>query len=103
MRLQLAAPFVEIIAFCSRMVGELAAAENSYGIPGIAPQSRIGVSSAVGRTCILGICWWTDDFENAVNRAAAQLGIGDIMIIEQHAPGPDSGLPKDPNCRFFRL
>jgi len=80
-RLQLAAPFVT----------------------GIAPQSRIGVSSAVGRTCILGICWWTDDFENAVNRAAAQLGIGDIMIIEQHAPGPDSGLPKDPNCRFFRL
>ena len=44
-----------------------------------------------------------DDFENAVNRAAAQLGIGDIMIIEQHAPGPDSGLPKDPNCKFFRL
>ena len=80
------------------VLGELAAAENGYGITGIAPQSRIGVSSAVDRTCILGICWWSDDFENAVNRATAQLGFGDIMVIEQHAPGPDSGLAVDSNC-----
>lgn len=80
------------------VLGVLSAGENGYGITGIAPQSAIGVSSAVSRPCILGICWWSDDFENAVNRAAAQLSFGDVMIIEQHAPGPDSGLPKNPNC-----
>jgi subtilisin family serine protease len=80
------------------VLGMLAAGENGYGITGIAPQSPIGVSSAVSRTCILGFCWWSDDFENAVNRAAAQLSIGDIMVLEQHAPGPDSGLAVDPNC-----
>jgi hypothetical protein len=80
------------------VLGELAAGDNGYGITGISPHSAIGVSSAVDRTCILGICWWSDNFENAVNRAAAQLGIGDIMVLEQHAPGPDSGLAEDPHC-----
>jgi serine protease len=80
------------------VLGVLSSGENGYGITGIAPQSAIGVSSAVSRPCILGICWWSDDFENAVNRAAAQLSFGDIMIIEQHAQGPDSGLPENPNC-----
>src|SRR2546430_10405261 len=52
------------------VLGELAAAENGYGITGIAPQSTIGVSSAVDRTSILGLCWLSDDFDKAVNRAA---------------------------------
>jgi serine protease len=57
------------------VLGVLSSGENGYGITGIAPQSAIGVSSAVSRPCILGICWWSDDFENSVNRAAAQLSL----------------------------
>ena len=76
------------------VLGILAAGENGYGMTGIAPQSRIGVSSAVRNVCVpvTGICWLVDDFENSVNRSAAALRPGDIMLIEQHAPGPDSGL-----------
>src|SRR5205085_10068201 len=61
-----------------------------------------GISSAVDRTCIVpGLCWLTDDFENSVNRSAAQLRFGDIMVIEQHAPGPDSGLTAVCNASQF--
>src|SRR5207249_2836260 len=33
------------------VLGILAAGENAYGMTGIVPQSRIGVSSCLGRTC----------------------------------------------------
>ncbi len=80
------------------VLGELVAIENSYGITGIAPRSTIGVSSAIDRTCIVpGLCWVTDDLDNSVNTSSAQLGFGDILIIEQHAKGPSSGSTA-PSC-----
>jgi subtilisin family serine protease len=85
------------------VLGVMAAGENGFGMTGISPQARIGVSSVLNQTCFLGICWTTDDFEDAVNRATAALRIGDIMLIEQHAPGPDSGLTATCNPTQFEF
>ena len=83
------------------VLGMLAAGENAYGMTGIVPQSRIGVSSGLGRTCILRICWWTDDMANGINRAPTALRVGDIMVIEFHAPGPSSGLTAPCHANTF--
>lgn len=73
------------------VLGVVAAAENRYGMTGIVPQSSIGVSTVV-RASFTPI-------PSAIDDAAGQLRAGDIIIIEQHAKGPSTGMPcNDGNC-----
>jgi len=74
------------------VLGELAAAENAFGMTGIVPQSPVGVSSNTGRS-----------FPEAVNSAASALRSGDIMLIELHQAGPDSGLTAPCNADQFEF
>jgi len=74
------------------VLGVMAAAETAYGTVGITPRVSTGISS-VYRNIFSGYLMATIyDFADAVNRASAQLAPGDIILLEQHAPGPASGL-----------
>ena len=77
----------------------LAAVENGFGATGIVPHINLGWSSVV-----------TSGFPNvfynapaAINNAAHNLALGDIILIEQHYPGPDGGntCPNICNCSQF--
>ena len=70
--------------------GEIAAAENAYGMSGIAPRVSMGVSSI-----------FPSGAPTAINNAAAQLTAGDIILIELHSKGPYSGLACSCNCGQF--
>jgi hypothetical protein len=83
------------------VLGVIGAAENAYGMTGITPRAALGVS-AVNRTIYLPFAAITFyDFADAVNRASSQLASGDIMLLEQHARGPASGLACTCNCGQF--
>jgi subtilisin family serine protease len=71
------------------VLGLMAAMENTYGVTGIVPRATIGFSSVVGESCLLGVCWETHDVADAIYTAADQLRSGDLLLIEQHAKGPD--------------
>jgi len=80
------------------VLGVLAAGENAFGVTGIAPNSPIGVSSVNRLQCVNTDCVTIADFPDAVSRATAQLRPGDVMLIEQHAHGPSSGLSSTSSC-----
>ena len=52
------------------MLGVIAAAENDYGVTGIAPRASLGVSSVFRYNSSGAVIY---DFADAVNRAAAAL------------------------------
>ncbi len=67
--------------------GEIAAKRDGKGMTGIANEAQFGVSIAK---------WPSDEFwetqvPRALDLAQAQLGPGDVIIIELHGPGPDNG------------
>jgi serine protease len=62
------------------VLGVVGAAENTYGVSGIAPETSLGVSSV-----------WGYDVAAAINDGASYLRSGDMLIIELHAPGPIGG------------
>jgi hypothetical protein len=80
------------------VLGVLAAGENAFGVTGIAPNSSIGVSSTNRVQCMGAVCITIADFPDAVSRATGQLRPGDVMLLEQHAPGPSSGLSSSSSC-----
>jgi subtilisin family serine protease len=87
------------IAHGSGVLGVMVARENAYGMTGIAHRASHGVIPAVKRVCIPApICFWTDDMANAIDRASAQLRPGDILVLEMHYKGPDSGQSCACNC-----
>ena len=59
--------------------GEFGAAENMFGINGISPDSFARSISIFGETT---------GSAGAIQRAAEALSVGDIILIEQHRPGP---------------
>ena len=61
------------------VAGEIRGAENSFGVTGIAHDVQIGGVSIGG----MGVA-------DAINTAAANLDLGDIFLIELHAPGPNA-------------
>jgi hypothetical protein len=78
------------------VLGEIVGANNDYGVTGIVSEAAFGVSR-------VGI-----NIAGAINNAAGQLRRGDVLLIEQQAQGPDSGLPCDAtnnanNCGQFEL
>jgi hypothetical protein len=72
------------------VLGELLAVDNGFGAIGIVPDLTVGVSSPIAAS-------FPNLFYNvaaAFNNAAGALRRGDLLLIEQHYPGPSSGL----NC-----
>lgn len=69
------------------VLGVVGAVENQYGLTGIAPRAELGVAT-VFRLSFTPVAW-------AIDEAASHLRAGDIIIIEQHAHGPSTGLPPD--------
>jgi serine protease len=64
------------------VLGVLGAAENSYGMTGIVPQTQLGVSG------VFRPFFPVYDMVGALNEAGNHLSRGDVLLIEQHYPGP---------------
>jgi hypothetical protein len=93
------------------VMGVIAAPDNGIGVTGFAPNLHYGLSSVClpadyaggffvalfsgedvrGRTHAFAVA-------QAINIAAYQLLPGDVMLIEQHTPGPGTGMPCTCNC-----
>jgi serine protease len=71
------------------VLGVLAAQDNGYGMIGIAPDASIGVASK--RYTILNAVF--KSVARAINESAAQLGPGDVILIEQQTHGPETSQP----------
>ncbi|RKH39287.1 S8 family serine peptidase, partial [Corallococcus llansteffanensis] len=62
------------------VLGEMVGALNGYGVTGISSDAQAGIESHSG----VGVAV-------AVNRAAAAVGRGGIVLVEAHSPGPADG------------
>lgn len=72
------------------VLGEIIGYNNNYGVTGIASESEAHMVSI-----------FDNGTANAINIAASNLNPGDIILIELHALGPDSGLVCECNCSQF--
>jgi len=82
------------------VLGMLVAQPNSFGMTGIAHRATYGVMPAVQRKCFPApICWWEGDVSGGINRAASNLRAGDVLVVEVHSKGPDSGEACPCNCK----
>ena len=61
------------------VMGEMRGSDNGFGVIGIVPDSQVG-NSSIGNQSVAG----------ALLSAAAHLDPGDLILIELHAPGPNS-------------
>ena len=61
------------------VLGEIRGTDNAYGVRGITPDCQVGCSS-IAEQSVAG----------AILNGAAALEAGDILLIELHAPGPNS-------------
>ncbi len=60
-------------------MGEMIGANNGFGVTGIVSDMQVGCSS-IGDQSTAG----------AINNASANLSVGDLFLIELHAPGPNA-------------
>ncbi|QRN94395.1 S8 family serine peptidase [Archangium violaceum] len=77
------------------VLGEMVAAANGYGVTGISHEAVAGIESHSG----VGVA-------TAVNRAAAAVGRGGIVLIEAHSPGPADATPCTCNtsqCNYIAM
>jgi hypothetical protein len=81
------------------VMGVIAAVENGYGMLGAASDVKFGVASVNNKPS--GSQTVSYSVARAVNAAAASLAAGDVILIEQHARGPASGLACTCNCDQF--
>jgi hypothetical protein len=79
------------------VLGVLAGIENSYGITGMANRAQVGVAHPNVLICT-PTCRLVFDMPSAVNRAAAPLRAGDVMLIEVQIAGPTGGLTCNTGC-----
>lgn len=76
------------------VLGVMAAVENNYGIDGLVPAAKIGWSSVIGAS--LFNPFYT--VAAAINNATESLRAGDVLVIEQHYPGPVGNLRCNEDC-----
>jgi len=81
------------------VLGELIAINNDYGISGIAYEASFGVASVFRPTSPqLNPGVFLQYVADTINDAASHLQAGDIILIEQHAPGPGDRSTCEPEC-----
>lgn len=73
------------------VLGEVIAQRNSYGMTGIAPAANFGISSAHQSST-------ESSTAQAINAAAAELGPGDVILVELQSTGPSTGEPCTCSC-----
>ncbi|TMQ14101.1 MAG: hypothetical protein E6J91_16455 [Deltaproteobacteria bacterium] len=83
------------------VMGEIAAVENGYGMTGAASDVKFGVSSVINPPPGGGPASYS--VARAVNAACPNLAAGDVMLIEQHLPGPSTGQTCVCNCGQFEF
>lgn len=83
------------------VMGEIAAVENGYGLTGAASDVKFGVSSVINTPPGGGAASYS--VARAVNAACASLATGDVILIEQHLPGPATGTTCVCNCGQFEF
>ena len=101
-------PFSPYVAVGSEhgtaVLGVLAAPDNGFGVTGFVPNVNYGLSTALRPGYVAGALIATFSGENwagrchnvtvaiAIADAAAALAPGDVLLIEQHTPGPKTGV-----------
>src|SRR5437764_1299731 len=93
------------------VMGIIAARDNGMGVTGFAPNVSYGLSSVCrpfDYAAGLAVAVFSGEnvtgrmhayvVANAINAASSALGAGDGMLIEQHTPGPGTGLSCPCNC-----
>ncbi|HEV2069138.1 MAG TPA: S8 family serine peptidase [Acidimicrobiales bacterium] len=71
------------------VLGVLAAGANQYGVEGLVPEARIGVATAADVFHLIGGVARGGLFvASVIDQVSGLLGPGDILLIEQHYPGP---------------
>lgn len=88
------------------VVGVLVARNDGRGMTGIASDAQWGASSVVRAEALLGVLGWTSGIHDAsvadaTLRAIEVLKAGDVILIEQHSPGPPTANACRTNCRQF--
>jgi serine protease len=69
------------------VLGELIGSNNAFGVTGIVPDAGIGMVNSYTESA--GVI--RNEFQNAMILATQNLVAGDVILIEQHYPGPRSG------------
>ena len=73
------------------VLGEIVALDDGSGVTGIANASQFGTASVInGLSVQIDPSLYIANVADAINVAAGVLDAGDIVLIEQHAPGPGS-------------
>lgn len=90
------------------VAGVLVARDNGSGMTGIASDAQWGASSVVRAEALLGVLGWASGIHDAsvadaTMRAIEVLDAGDVILIEQHSPGPPTGNACTTNCRQFEF
>ncbi len=83
------------------VLGQMVAKRDGSGVTGISYSARHGVVSASRKRRFLFITWNEYNVAEAINVASSKLKAGDVILIEQHAKGPSSGLSCGCNCSQF--
>ncbi len=84
------------------VLGVLVASENSFGITGLVPHADYGAGAKVTAHASgdFGLAFGVPA---AILNAIGALRRGDVILVEQHAPGPDSGRSCPCNCEQFEF
>lgn len=77
------------------VLGVMVARDNSYGITGIVPNAEYGYSGVTANFGNINIFY---SVAGAVDAAMNDLRPGDVMLIEQHYPGPLGGRTCPASC-----
>lgn len=83
------------------VLGEMVGRNDGHGVAGIVHSADHGVVSAVRKRTLLFFSWEEYNLAEAINVASSRLSPGDLILIEQHAKGPGSGLTCACNCGQF--
>ncbi len=75
------------------VLGVVSGRRNGYGMSGMAPAAATGVATPAGRGVFE---WWSP--AGAIDDAARNVSAGDVVLIEQHYPGPNGGRSCDTSC-----
>jgi serine protease len=85
----------------TQVMGVVAAVENGYGMTGAASDVKFGVASVNNAPPGGGAISYS--VARAINAACVSLTTGDVILIEQHLPGPATGTACVCNCGQFEF
>lgn len=90
------------------VAGVLAARDDGHGMTGIASDAKWGASSVVRAEALRGVLGWASGIHDAsvadaAVRALEELDAGDVLVIEQHSPGPPTPNACPGNCGQFEF